>query len=582
MKSGKLNVGFFIEKMFSGAVQTILLHSMNKLSFILFILLLINSISGFSQSTNAPLAGDYYHLLDRYEIKQNQFSSQFHSSIKPFQRRAIAVFASRQLDSIQKVNKVDHFNLQFLVNDNWEWVAQPEVKNKPIFKYFYHTKPDLYHIDTDDFDLHVKPILWLESGVETGETRPYINTRGIEFRARIDKKIGFYVFLTENQARFPTYVRARIGEQSTVPGEGFYKGFKQGGVDFFHSRGYVSFDPIRNINIQFGQDRFFIGNGHRSLILSDFGNTYPFLKIQTQLGRFSYTNLFAQLRGNFPGRRTNPSEIKKSLALHHLSLNISESFNVGLFEATIKADSSLNSGIPFANFNPIIFYRTIEHFTRSTTSNVLVGMDAKWNFLYHFQLYCQFVLDEFKIAHMREGKGWWGNKWASQLGIKYIEAFGIQNLDFQLEWNRARPFTYTHSSGYFNYTHYLQPLAHPLGANFDEQLAILHYQPVKRLKVEAQYLQAVNGKDSLKSNVGSNLYLSDYSRSGEFGHKIGQGVKMDLKVLNIHFSYMLAHRLFLDLNQTIRSYSSGMEAGECNYISTMGMRWNIGRREQLY
>ena len=568
--------------MFSGEVQNFVLLSMNKFSFILFNFLLICFIPGFSQSTNAPLARDYYHLLDRYEIKQNQFSNQFHSSIKPYQRKAIADFVSRQLDSIQNLNNVDQFNLQFMANDNWEWISQVEVKNKPIFKYFYHTKPDLYHIDTDDFDLHVKPILWLESGVEIGGNRPYINTRGIELRALIDKKVGFYVFLSENQAGFPTYVRARIEEQNAVPGEGFYKGYKEGGVDFFHSRGYVSFNPIRNINIQFGQDRFFIGHGHRSLILSDFGSTYPFLKIQTKIGPFNYTNLFAQLRGNFPGRYSNPREIKKFLALHHLSLNITDNFNIGFFEATIKADSSLNNGVSFANFNPVIFYRTIEHYSGSTTSNVLVGMDVKWNFLHHFLLYGQLVLDEFRIAQMREGRGWWGNKWASQFGVKYIEVFGIKNMDLQLEWNRARPFIYTHTSGYSNYTHYLQPLAHPLGANFDEQIVALRYQPVKRLTVEAQYLQATNGKDSLKSNVGSNLYLNDHSRNGEYGHKIGQGVKMDLKALNIHFSYMVAHRLFLDLNQTIRSYSGGMEAGESNYITTMGMRWNIGRREQLY
>ena len=53
-----------------------------------------------------------------------------------------------------------------------------------------------------------------------------------------------------------------------------------------------------------------------------------------------------------------------------------------------------------------------------------------------------------------------------QLGAKYIDAFGIKNLDLQLEYNRVRPFTYSHRDSVANYTHYNQPLAHPLGANF--------------------------------------------------------------------------------------------------------------------
>ena len=175
-------------------------------------------------------------------------------------------------------------------------------------------------------------------------------------------------------------------------------------MDFFQARGYVNLNPVQNINIQFGQEKFFIGNGKRSLLLSDVGNTYPFLKIQTQVWRFSYTNLFAELRENFPGRRSNPSDIKKFLALHHLSLNVSDNFNLGFFEVLVSGDS-LGEGGQLEYLNPVIFYWVIEHYTGSTTSNALVGIEVKWNFLDHFQLYGQFVLDEFLLAHFRGKTG---------------------------------------------------------------------------------------------------------------------------------------------------------------------------------
>jgi hypothetical protein len=521
-------------------------------------------------------------VLDRYEIKQSRFSDSFYTSFKPIQRKAIAEFIDKQLDSMQGLNQRDLFNLQYLANDNWEWSEQAKVSRKPLLKYFYRHHPDLYSVNTKDFDLHVKPVLYLQGGIEAGEdSRPYINTRGVELRARINKKVGFYSLLTENQARFPAYVRDRIREQTVVQGEGFYKGFKEGGVDFFQARGYVSFNPVRNINIQFGQDKFFIGNGQRSLILSDVGNTYPFLKVQTQVWRFSYTNLFAELRGSFPGRKNNLYDIKKFLALHHLSLNVTDNFNLGFFEALVSGDS-LGNGFQPEYLNPVIFYRAIEHYTGSNTSNALVGMDAKWNFLNHFQLYGQFVLDEFLLAHLREGNGWWGNKWASQLGVKYVDAFGLRNLDMQMEWNRARPFMYTHTSGHTNYTHYLQPLAHPLGANFDEKLLLARYQPAKRLQLELQYLQADYGRDSLQTNVGHNILKAYGNRSGEFGHKTGQGVETNLNIGQLQLSYMVAHCLYLDFTQTVRKFRSNSVAEDNDFITTLAMRWNIAQREHFF
>ena len=57
-------------------------------------------------------------------------------------------------------------------------------------------------------------------------------------------------------------------------------------------------------------------------------------------------------------------------------------------------------------------------------------------------------------------------------GIKYINAFNLRNFDLQLETNIVRPYTYQHNDSIDNYSHYNQPLAHPLGANFAEVIAI--------------------------------------------------------------------------------------------------------------
>jgi hypothetical protein len=96
------------------------------------------------------------------------------------------------------------------------------------------------------------------------------------------------------------------------------------------------------------------------------------------------------------------------------------------------------------------------------------------------------LLDEFILSKVRNSPTNWVNKFGIQLGGKYIDAFGIKNLDLQLEMNRVRPFTYAHYDTINNYTHYNQPLAHPLGANFQELIGIARYQPFPKWNIYAR------------------------------------------------------------------------------------------------
>ena len=232
--------------------------------------------------------------------------------------------------------------------------------------------------------------------------------------------------------------------------------------------------------------------------------------------------------------------------------------------------------------NPVIFYRAVEQYGGSQ-DNAMVGADMKWNFLRHFQLYGQFALDEFLLSAYRAGDGWWGNKWALQLGGKYINVFGLPNLDLQLEWNRVRPFMYSHITDYTNYTHYSQPLAHPLGANFDEKLAILRYQPAGRWSFAATLMQADFGKDAVGTNYGGDIFKPYTSRTLDRGNVIGQGVGTQVQLADFSLSYMPIHRLYLEVQQTLRRQQSSLpEETTTTSITQLGLRWNIGRRTHLF
>jgi hypothetical protein len=533
-----------------------------------------------AQGAMAPLDPYYYHLLDRYEIGKGSFAP-YHTSHRPYGRLAIARLADALYDSLQQQGSAaDRFNIQFLANDNWEWSEKAKVERSPLLKYFYRTTPDLYSVQTPDFDLHLSPVLWLQAGSEGGDLpKLYRNTRGLELRANIEQKVSLYAYVGENQARFPQYVRQRISERGVVPGEAFWKRFKDQGVDYFTARGHVSFNPIKSINLQVGHERFQIGNGLRSMILSDYGPAFPYIKLQTQVWRFSYTNIFAQMRGEIPSSPTGtPGSTdypKKFFAMHHLSLNITDNFNLGLFEAVVSGDEN-SRGIEADYFNPVIFYRAIEQYGGSN-DNALVGMDAKWNLFKRVQLYGQFVLDEFLLSAYQQGNGWWGNKWASQLGGKYINVFGLPNLDVQVEWNRARPFMYTHQSNYTSYTHYGQPLAHPLGANFDEKLLRLIYQPLPRLQLQGTAITASYGTDGEGENWGGDIFEPYTTRTLNEGNKIGQGIANKLLFGEVQASYMLAHRLWLEGSYTLRRRQPEGQANHNTKLVEFGLRWNIAR-----
>ncbi|MCB0739944.1 MAG: hypothetical protein KDB92_02565, partial [Chitinophagaceae bacterium] len=273
---------------------------------------------------------------------------------------------------------------------------------------------------------------------------------------------------------------------------------------------------------------------------------------------------------------------KKYAAIHHLDMNVTKWLNIGLFEGVIFGRTNR---FDFGYLNPIIFYRSIEQ-QNGSFDNSIVGLDAKANIAKKFQVYGQFSLDEFKLSEIKKNRGWWANKWGIQLGAKYIDAFGINNLDLQIEHNRVRPFTYSHFDSVANYTHYNQPLAHPLMANFQEYIGIARYQPAPKWMVVAKLMYYQQGRDSSSRSFGSNIFLPnvDPPRQGEFGYKIGSGWKTNVVYGSVLVSYEIKENLFIDLSAVVRNLKTITPPimQEKTSVITFGVRWNMYRREFVF
>ncbi|CCH03452.1 hypothetical protein FAES_5453 [Fibrella aestuarina BUZ 2] len=575
----------------------------------------------YAQSPFIPLNQDYYHLIDRYEIRLGRWADQHHSTVKPYNRQAVMQLVDTlENDPDQEISlsPTDRFNINYLRDDSWEWASPQPVKaqfprvsvafgqstdssatqpvvlryeepgnsERPLLGFFYRKKSDFYSVKNKEYDLHINPVVYVGYGRDQVLTDPlYTNTRGIEVRGSIGGKLGFYSYFADNQAYYPKYVqdygqsyRLTAAGGGSSPGQGVVKLFNNNAADFLEARGYITFNTLKIINVQFGHDRNFFGNGIRSLLLSDNAAPYLFLKLSTRFGkRFQYTNLFTELQNGqvtLSGIELLP---QKFTTMHHLSVNISRRVNLGLFEAEVYSRDRFDINY----LNPIILYRYVEA-SRGSADNAFVGLDLKVNAAQHLLFYSQLMLDEFLIKEIRAARGSWTNKIAVQAGLKYIDVLGVPNLDLQGEFNMARPYTYAHKSGQTNYAHFNQPMASPLGANFMEGLGTLRYQN-KRLSVNGTFSLMMYGTDPPGRNYGGNV-LKDYEeRLRDYDNFIGQGRKTITTYTDLRLTYMLKHNLFLEGRYLNRMQDSQYIPDTYKTsIVNVAIRWNAPYRSWVF
>src|SRR5690606_13946358 len=158
----------------------------------------------------------------------------------------------------------------------------------------YRKQPDMVYVKTPEFFLSANPVISVSGiGERSSGVFPYKNfllasSRGVEVRARILNKIGLYTYFADNQEQVPSHVERYINERhpgiQAVPGADYYQTPSRQTYDYLMARGYVDFAAIKNhLNVTFGYDKHFIGDGYRSLFLSDFSAPATFVRLNTRI-----------------------------------------------------------------------------------------------------------------------------------------------------------------------------------------------------------------------------------------------------------------------------------------------------------
>lgn len=487
---------------------------MKRCFYILFLQLLFISLK--SQQSNSNFGRNYSIFK---ESQSHVIDNSLHTSVKPY---LLSNIDSNLSES----------------NSNW---FDRKLNNEYFIQY-----------ENKDYSLILNPILDLEVGKEFNSNTIYWkNTRGIIADGKLGNKFSFYSLFLENQSRLPSYVTNTILSKSAwvIPGQGESRWSQDTIFDYAMAEGHLTYQFSSFSSFQFGTGKNFIGDGYRSMILSDNAFNYPFLRIHTKAGIFQYTNLYMQ----HIDMMSNPSQEytydRKYMTLHHLSTNLTNRLNIGIFESVIWSNQRTPevSGFDIAYLNPIIFLRPVE-FSINSSDNVLIGSNLKFKLTNNAHIYAQFIIDEFSLPELTAGNSWWGNKYAYQIGGKSYNSFNIDNFNFQFEHNFARPYMYSHNYVNQNYGHFYQPLSHPLGANFRESLLFIDYK-YKKWEVHLQILTARFG-DKIKNDsisYGNDIFISNSYRPSDFDIQLFQGNDSRLNYYRLYLSYLLNPRTNLKI-----------------------------------
>lgn len=466
--------------------------------------------------------------------------------------------------SLKPLMKSDlNFNSDSILENNFSYNYQNWLLRKIFSEH-------LVIMNGDDYKVLASPIINFSLGKESIDgLGTFINTRGIIVQGDLGDNISFYTSFAENQAIFSNYIDAFIDKYKIVPGQGYARDFKENGFDYAMSSGHVTYRANKMFAVQFGHGKHFIGDGYRSLLLSDNTFNYPYLRIQTNFGKVQYTNLYTEFmdinyfKTHSVDNKDQLGYPKKYMSAHFLSFNATKRFSLSLYEAVVwRMNRKIESrGFDVNYLNPIAMLRPIE-FSLNSPDNVLVGINTKYKLPFSSYLYGQIILDEFSLTDLRQANGFWANKYGYQLGFKIFDAFKIASLTLQTEYNLVRPYTYAHHNPQQNYAHYNQPLAHPLGANFSEMLFLVNYK-WKRFSINGKLIFSKYGgkiKDDPNS-YGNDLFMStgNYAaeeglvgmgsgRPSDFGINMYQGNLTEINFSSFNVNYVVNPKTNLIIN----------------------------------
>ncbi len=504
-----------------------------------------------------------------------------------FQRQLYFVGKNRPITGVRQY-KMDElrqvFNPDSVLYDGINTRVSTRLK---IFNNIFNDNFLTFRSQDSTVEVHVNPLFNFEVGKDFNQDDThgtYINSRGLYLDGHLGKNFWFYVDFIEEQSDFARYYNHLTDSLGVVPG--LSRSRNNSYYDYEISNGYIAFNVGEYVDIQIGKYKTFLGDGYRSLLLSDAAVALPSFKMNLRFLGAKYMFLMTQARQSgksserMYGKFTRRAKYCFS---HYLEWNMGRRFTLGVFENVTQAsyyssDSTYRAPdidyiMPFSIFRP-------SEFNAGSPDKMLVGATAKFICTNWLTIYGQFVLNEFRIKELLSGNNWWANKYGFQIGSRLTNIFKLNGLDLQFEYNAIRPYVYSQYTSASNYTHLGQCLAHPAGANLREGIAILTYQH-GRWRGRLQLNKLVYGDDYKNSDTsyGHNPNVHSNLRPSDYGIKTLQGLKTEVRYLDAQASFIINPRNMMNLTLGLRTRSrSSDQTDELSKHVYFALRWSLMSR----
>lgn len=416
------------------------------------------------------------------------------------------------------------------------------------------------------------------SDSEESNTKPMNRrTQGVRASGHIGKSLFFEARITGNLEDLPYPEPQSLSAQRV----GFVKNPSANQIDYFQATGMIGYKS-KYIEARFGRDRNRWGEGLNSTFLSNYAPVYDQLQIRTTLGKVQYVNLFTAMNDVSRWAGGDTPMPRKFGTFHSLSIRPFKALELNVFESVIFTPIDLTNLRRFdydiSYLNPIIFYRAVEH-DRGSPDNALVGAGGSLIPIKGVKLYGQLLLDEFVWSNIKAKNGWWANKWAILAGLHFVPS---AKMEARLEYGRSRPFMYSHSLAYNAYTHHNSNLGHQTGANANEYLFYLNYQPSARTIANFTATYRQGGRNPLNKNYGANPNLAATNFVQEFGNEIGQGISENNLLIESRLGWEWIAQCFFEGGIRYQTVEDG-EKGNYGYVLPfIQIRWGIPFQYQRY
>lgn len=356
-------------------------------------------------------------------------------------------------------------------------------------------KKHVFELEGPGYYLTISPTFDFSGGRDLKDTNNrnlFQNTRGFIVEADLLNNFSFSTSFYENQSRVTQYESdyyMALGElyivpsshyytqNAVIPGSGRTKFFKLDGFDYAYAVGNIVYRPIKQLTISMGNNQHFIGDGHRSLLLSDNSYSAPYIRADWKISpKFQFTYLRSRHLNLVRRPATGSVESyyeSKGYSVNYFTYKPNEKLNISLFEGTVwnRGDSITSTRVHPLFYNPVPFVSQLA-LQNKNEINSLFGINVGVQIAAKHRAYGQLALNSFEF-----------DKLGFQIGYRGYNFFGLNDFMVQAEYNYVPSDLYKSDNSRLNYVHYNTSLGHIRGNGFQEIVIRSNYE-IKRVYAE--------------------------------------------------------------------------------------------------